>query len=58
MNGLLVKVKDPFSLAEAMEELILDSDKRIRFGMEGRKIAEKEFSIQNVVNQTLEIYKK
>ncbi len=56
INGLLVPPKNHISLAEAMEKLLLDKELRILMGKNGRKIAEKEFSIEGVVSKTFAIY--
>lgn len=56
VNGYLVPVKDSKSLSLAIEKLILDKDLRIKMGKEGRKLAEREFSIESVIQKTFEIY--
>lgn len=56
VNGLLVPVKDPDSLAAAIEQLILNSDLRKKMGEAGRRLAEDEFSIENVLEKTFQIY--
>jgi glycosyltransferase involved in cell wall biosynthesis len=56
LNGFLVSVKDFQSLSNAIEKLILDRDLRIKMGKEGRKLAEREFSIDSVLEKTFEIY--
>lgn len=58
LNGIIVPVKDPNSLADAIERLILNKGLRVRMGVEGRKMAEKEFSIEKVIDQTFELYNK
>jgi glycosyltransferase involved in cell wall biosynthesis len=44
-------------LAEALERLIEDPALVARMGHEGRIIAEREFSIEQVVNATLGLYR-
>lgn len=56
VNGYLVPVKTSQELANALEKLILDEDKRKSFGIASRQKAEKEFSIENVIEKTFEIY--
>lgn len=56
ITGLLCKVKDSRSLASMIEKLILDNDLRNSMGKAGRKLAEKEFDIQKVVEKHFEIY--
>jgi len=58
VNGFLVKTRDSQGLALALERLILDPELRRRMGQKGRQIAEAEFSIDNVVKQTMDVYKK
>lgn len=55
-NGILVPVKDTLSLANAIKELVNDFNKRIKYGKNSRLLAEKEFSIENVINKTFKIY--
>lgn len=55
-TGLLVPIKDADRLAEAIKTLIEDSNLRIKMGRAGRRLAEKEFSIEKVVHQHLSIY--
>ena len=56
-NGILIPIKNSFALADAIKKLIYDPKKRYKMGLNGRKMAEREFSIDLVVNQTLDIYK-
>jgi glycosyltransferase involved in cell wall biosynthesis len=55
-NGYLVPVKDTGILAQKIELLIHDAGKRIEMGWNSRVLAEKEFSIENVIEKHLEIY--
>ena len=55
-NGLLVPARDVTALAAALKQLIQDSDTRRAMGMRGRRIAEKEFSMDLIVSQTLNVY--
>jgi len=55
-TGVLVPVKNSKALANAIEDLIVNSEKRKKMGIEGRKLAKKEFAIENIVNSHLKIY--
>lgn len=55
-TGLLVPVKDINALADAILILINDINKCENMGIQGRYLAEKEFSINNVVKEHLDIY--
>lgn len=57
-NGLLVPPRDAAALADALRQLILDRSLRESMGKRGREIAEAEFSIEKVVQQTLAIYRE
>ncbi len=56
VNGFLVPVQNSNDLAEKIEQLILDEVLRERMGLAGRKKAEREFSIENVIEKTFAIY--
>jgi glycosyltransferase involved in cell wall biosynthesis len=55
-TGLLVPVEDSLKLAEALRWLIENPKKRITMGRAGRKLAEKEFPVEKIVNEHLDIY--
>ncbi|MGP4715555.1 glycosyltransferase family 4 protein [Psychrobacter sp. T6-6] len=57
-TGLLVPVKDPNALAHAIEKLVTESELRVQMGIAGRQLAEREFSIEKVVEQHLSIYQR
>ncbi|MBR1462493.1 MAG: glycosyltransferase family 4 protein [Prevotella sp.] len=57
-NGFLVPIKDSDALAEKLRELINKRSLRILMGLRGREKAEKEFSIINVVDKHLAIYRQ
>jgi glycosyltransferase involved in cell wall biosynthesis len=57
-NGLLVRPRDSIALANSLSELVLDRALCHRMGLEGRRIAEKEYSLKQVTDETLAIYRK
>ena len=56
VNGFLVPIKDSEALAQKLRILFEDKDRRIQMGKASRARAEKEFSLEYVVNKHLEIY--
>jgi len=57
-TGLLVPVKNPQKLAEAIEWLIENPQKRIAMGKAGRKLAEQEFTIEKTIQSHLKLYEE
>jgi glycosyltransferase involved in cell wall biosynthesis len=57
-TGLLVPAKNPLKLADALNWLIEHPKERILMGKEGRKFAEKEFRIEKIVRDHLDIYQQ
>lgn len=55
-NGLLVPPKNVSALANALGKLIEDREMRQRMGESGRQRVEREFSLDSVIEQTLDIY--
>ncbi len=55
-NGLLVPPKDPDALAWALVRIITDEELAADFGKEGRRIVRERFSVDRMVDQTLEVY--
>ena len=55
-NGLLVTVRDPAALADALRRLIGDAGMRQRMGQRGRAMVEADFSVQQVIRETLDVY--
>ena len=55
-TGYLVPVKNSNLLAEKLEFLIKNYQVRIKMGRAGRKLAEKYFDINKIVNQHLNVY--
>lgn len=58
VNGLLVPVRDAAALAEALEKLIIDGALRRRMGAQSRARAVEEFGMENVITQTLAVYRE
>jgi glycosyltransferase involved in cell wall biosynthesis len=58
VNGILVPVKDPDALCEAIMKLACDADLRRRYGRAGREIVLREFDDRNVLRETLEVYRE
>ncbi len=56
-NGFLVPVKDVKSLSNNIKILIKDKDLREKMGEYGRKKAVKEFDIQKIVKEYMNVYK-
>ena len=59
-TGLLVPPRNINALANAIQDLIENSKKRENMGKEGRKLAEEEYSIENIkfIAKILNIFKK
>ena len=53
---MIVPVKNPKKLADALEWLIENPKERIKMGIAGRKLAEKEFQIEKFVSKHINIY--
>ncbi|MGE5241348.1 MAG: glycosyltransferase [Bacteroidota bacterium] len=49
--------RDAHALAKALKQLILDPALRQRMGKRGRELAEAEFSVERVNNETLAVYR-
>lgn len=56
VNGFLVPVHDASTLAARLRTLILDPQLRLQMGQRSRERAEKEFSIENVLQKHIAIY--
>lgn len=57
-NGRLVPAKSVEPLAKAIEELCMSKEKRVEMGKNSRELAEKEFSIDSVIDKTFGIYEE
>lgn len=58
VTGLLVPVRDPDSLAVAIERLLANPEERKAMGLAGRCLAEKVFDVRAVVDKHLAIYRR
>lgn len=56
-NGLLVRPRDPLSLANAINRLIEKPGMRRRMGKVGWEIVKEEFSMESVIQKYLKVYK-
>ena len=57
-TGFVVCRGDQASLVERVITLIGDSDLNNRMGQAGRRKAEREFRLERLVSETLEVYRK
>ena len=57
-TGILTPPGDIPALVKALERLIADHDMRKQMGIQGRRHAVKNFDIQQIVPETLNLYKK
>ena len=55
-TGVLVRPRDPQSLAEGILGLLRDPARRRKMGVEGRRFMEAEFSIRTMVDRTESLY--
>ncbi len=55
-TGLLIPAKNAKALADAIESLLANHNLRENMGRAARELAEKKYSIEDVVNKHLEIY--
>ena len=58
VTGVLVPVKSTPSLADALQALIEEPERRMRMGKASRELLERAFSIDRIVEQHLAIYKE
>lgn len=57
-NGLLVEKGNSEELAKAISILLSDEQMRARMGIKAREIAEREFSIRSVIDNTFAVYER
>jgi glycosyltransferase involved in cell wall biosynthesis len=58
VNGILVPAREPEAVAQAIGRLLDDRELRLQMGRRGRAIAEKEYAVGRVVQQTLAVYQR
>ena len=58
VNGMLIPVKDPKSLAEAIEKLIADRELRLTLGRNAREKYIKEFTIEKHLSRVEAVFKE
>ncbi|MFY7697264.1 MAG: glycosyltransferase family 4 protein [Legionella sp.] len=56
VTGLLVPVKNKEYLADAMERLIVDKSLRVKLGLAGLDLANREFSVDKIIQTHLSVY--
>jgi glycosyltransferase involved in cell wall biosynthesis len=56
VDGLLVKPQDPVALAGAIGALLRNRELALSLGQEGRRQAERRFSLEHMVRQTEDLY--
>jgi glycosyltransferase involved in cell wall biosynthesis len=57
VNGLLVQLRSAESLAAGIQRLLSSPDERRRMGIAGRKIVQDKFSLERVVEETVDLYR-
>jgi glycosyltransferase involved in cell wall biosynthesis len=57
-TGDLVPVRDAVTLAQTLDALIADDDRRQRYGLAGRRMAQERFGLDAVVESTFELYRR
>jgi glycosyltransferase involved in cell wall biosynthesis len=58
ITGLLVPVRDAPALAQAIRQLVEDRALRQRMGAAGRQLAERSYSVENIVAAHLNLYRE
>lgn len=58
VNGFLIPVRDSVCLADKLKKLIEDKVLRQKMGLNSRRIAERDFSLENVINKHLQVYEE
>jgi rhamnosyl/mannosyltransferase len=58
VTGLIVPPKDSRALADAINVLMADPSLRERLGANGRRRAFQEFTIQKMIDRTMELYRR
>jgi glycosyltransferase involved in cell wall biosynthesis len=55
-NGILVTPGHAQAVADAVMQLLEDEELRAKMGDRGRALVQKEFSVERVVEKTVEVY--
>ena len=55
-SGLLVPIRSPNDLSEAIQQLLENSELRVKMGRNARTLAEQNFSVDTVVDKHMKIY--
>jgi glycosyltransferase involved in cell wall biosynthesis len=58
VNGILVPIKNPGAVADALEKLAQDPALRDEMGRKGRARVERDFALETITRQTLELYRE
>jgi glycosyltransferase involved in cell wall biosynthesis len=58
VNGLQVEPRNPIALATAIKTLLSDRELCSRMGAESRALAEREFDVERVKEQTIALYEE
>jgi len=58
VNGYVVPPRDVDALVNALSELVGERESCARMGLAGRQMAEAEFDVQRIIQETLQVYKK
>lgn len=58
VSGILIPIKSPIAIANAIKKIISSESLRKSMGKEGRILAEKKFSIKEVVSKHIDIYRE
>ncbi len=56
-NGMLVPPDDSRAVADAIIRLLEDAELRAKMGDQGRALVQEEFSVERVVEKTVEVYR-
>ena len=57
-TGLLAPIQNPKKLADVLQYLIEHPKLRLAMGKAGRKLAEKQFTIEKIIHKHLNVYKE
>jgi len=57
-SGLIIRPKDPASIADAMLRLIEDEELRLKLAKNGAELVRHKFSLERVLTSTLDLYEE